>query len=598
MVTLSNRTLFKKDTQLMTVSHNSPSLFAPLLAEWGNRLSVSRFSAPGLARLMHVMEDTALHARLPGILLTASDTAAYCKRYAAANAHRTTPIERMYVPTERTGEWFAILLADGFTGLVAGRLVERTDRENGTERTREYDTVWTFEPGVVESALIFAGTLLAGDQQEKLHSFRRKFNHRTPDYSLVSHFTSEVLREHESMYRELRSIQSALTERENALDESERRFTQIVESITHHIYVMELSGSAHATQRHYTFLSANLEALTGFTLDELKNCGDIWLRKIVHPSDQPTAEAHLKRLLRGQPSVIECRIIRKDGGVVWVQDSARSQTHLETGATVIYGAVSDIGERKQFETAQRDQVLLQLELKKAHELSNVRSEFMSAVSHEFRTPLSMILSSCELLLHYGERYTQEERLARLRAVIHHIQHLTGLLDDISIILSSESGHMEFAPRRTNLYGLVENIIDGIRLTDGSKHTFTLTQTDDSGNLHLDPKLVRHIVTNLIGNAVKYSKNGTEIHCELEVLPTYVVIHVADEGIGIPQAELDAIFEAFRRASNAGDIEGTGLGLKIVKDSVTLHKGFINAQSAVGHGTVFSVTLPLLETSVI
>lgn len=592
MVTLSNNTLFKKDTQVMSVSHTSPSLYAPLVAEWGNRLSMSRYSAPGLARLMHVMEDTALHARLSGILLTASDTAAYCKRYAAAaGTGRLTPIERMYVPTERNGEWFAILLADGFTGIVAGRVVERATERS---RDREYDTVWTFEPAVVESALIFAGTLLPGDQQEKLHAFRRKFNHRNPDYALVSHFTSEVLREHETMYRELRSTQAALSERETELAESEQRFTQIVESITHHIYVMEMSGSSTATQRRYTFLSANLEALTGFTIDELETCGDIWLRKIVHPSDQPAAEAHLRRLLRGQPSVIECRIIRKDGGVVWVQDSARSQSHLESGACVIYGAVSDISERKQFESAQRDQALLQLELKKAHELSNVRSEFMASVSHEFRTPLSMILSSCELLLNYGDRYTEAERLARLQAVVHHVQHLTGLMDDISMILSGESGHMEFNPRPTNLRGLVENIIDGLRLTDGDRHVFTLTETNDSSHLHLDPKLVRHIVTNLIANAVKYSKRGTEIHCELEVTSSYVVIHVADEGIGIPQGELNAIFEAFRRASNAGNVEGSGLGLKIVKDAVTLHKGFINAQSAVGHGTVFSVTLPLLN----
>jgi PAS domain S-box-containing protein len=398
---------------------------------------------------------------------------------------------------------------------------------------------------------------------------------------------TDLSAENEALRRDLRAAQAALAERDH-------RLAHLVESVPHHLYMVEIDIERGTPRR--IFASGRLAAMTGHSLDALAQAEPL-PRDYVHPNDQPTLDAHLDRLMRGGVSAVEFRVTRADGGVIWLEDSARAQLHVGRGVCTIYGAMSDISDRKQYAAAQREGALLQIELNKARALSAMRAEFMSSVSHEFRTPLAMILSSAELMLRQNGDYPPEERARRLSAIIQHVRHLGHLLDDLSTIMVADAGQAAFNPRSVDLRALCAEIIEGLRAADSDAHPIALSIEGDGASavnaLPLDPKLVRHILTNLLGNALKYSPPGRDVMCALEVQPDYVVIHVADQGIGIPQAELDTIFEAFQRASNVGGIEGTGLGLKIVKDAVALHKGFINAQSAVGQGTLFSVTLPLL-----
>lgn len=559
-------------------SHPQVSLYAMLNAELGQRLPVSRFAGETLVKIGRILEEMVATEQMPALFMTGYAAAEYwtqtrhspsVEHFCVASSHNLATVP---------DEWLMVMLADPCAVLIVGREVETSNI---------YDAVWTLDTETIERALGMIETMIAQRCPEKLVNFRKArklYPLRSPNLAFASRMTSVLIQ----------ALSSQIENAHRALGQREAHFHHIVDTLQEQVHITEISKRQIA----HSYLSPNIAPLTGYTLDELMRGEEalfdgFWLRRIVHPYDQSVVDTHLRRLLSGEDSVIECRILRKDGTIKWILDRAHAAFEEGTNYWTIYGACSDIDERKRYEASLREHEMLQLDLKKERELNRSRREFMSTVSHEFRTPLSMILSSSELLVHHDARFNNEERKMRLRGIIQHVQHLTSVLDDISTIITTEVGQVEFHPRPIHLYALCEEIIAGVEAADGARHPITLQQTHDTNGLHLDPKLVRHILTNLISNATKYSEPGKAIHCEIEVHQTYVVIHVVDHGMGIPESDLGRIFESFQRGANVGDIDGTGLGLKIVRDAVTLHKGFISAQSELGQGSIFSVTLPLL-----
>lgn len=254
--------------------------------------------------------------------------------------------------------------------------------------------------------------------------------------------------------------------------------------------------------------------------------------------------------------------------------------------------VRDITERKQAE------VEICKALEKEKELSELKTRFVTMTSHEFRTPLTTILSSAELLEDYGSNWPQEKRLTHFRRIQNSVSHMIQLLNDVLLIGKAEVGKLECNPVLLNVSQFCHDLVDEFQVGTtrlGNERpgcTITFVSLGNCTQANLDERLLRHILSNLLSNAIKYSPQGGIVRFDLICQPAEVSFRVQDQGIGIAAADQDQLFDSFYRASNVGTISGTGLGLAIVKKSVDLHGGKITVESEVGVGTTFLVSLPL------
>ncbi len=231
-------------------------------------------------------------------------------------------------------------------------------------------------------------------------------------------------------------------------------------------------------------------------------------------------------------------------------------------------------------------------LEKEKELGELKSRFVTMASHEFRTPLTTILSSAELLKRYSHKWGEEKKLSHLQHIQAAVKHMTALLNDVLLIGKAEAGKLEFNPISLDVTKFCTELVEEIQLTTDTHHIDFHTQ-GECHNACMDEKLLRHILSNLLSNAIKYSPAGGNVHFDLIFDQGNAVFQIQDQGIGIPETEQEQLFNSFHRASNVGNISGTGLGLAIVKKAVDLHAGNITVDSEVGVGTTFIVTIPLL-----
>ncbi len=245
----------------------------------------------------------------------------------------------------------------------------------------------------------------------------------------------------------------------------------------------------------------------------------------------------------------------------------------------------DITERK------RGEAEIRTALERERELNEMKTRFVSMTSHEFRTPLTTIMSSAELLEHYRERWDAPKQVQYLHKIQTAARHMTDLLNDVLLINKAEAGKVEFKPQDTLLEEFCREIMEELQITTGA-HNLVMRSQIPANPLPIDRKLMRHILTNLLSNAINYSPSGGEILLSLAQSEDRVELQVTDSGIGIPEEARATLFESFVRGGNVGTISGTGLGLAIVKKSVEVHQGSIDCQSQIGQGTTFIVSLPL------
>ncbi|MDV3349893.1 ATP-binding protein [Leptothoe sp. LEGE 181152] len=255
----------------------------------------------------------------------------------------------------------------------------------------------------------------------------------------------------------------------------------------------------------------------------------------------------------------------------------------------VMAIIRDITKRKQIETEIRHT------LERERELNEMKTRFVSMTSHEFRTPLTTILSSAELLKYYGEQWEITKQHQYLQKIQTAATHMTELLNDVLLINKVEAGRMEFNPQPLVLSEFCQEIIEELQITT-DRHSLVLRSHLPNTSHHIDRKLMRHILTNLLSNAINYSPSGGEILVTLETTDHDLTLSVQDHGIGIPEAARPTLFESFVRGPNVGTISGTGLGLAIIQKSVELHHGQITFDSTVGQGTTFVITLPVISLS--
>ena len=230
-------------------------------------------------------------------------------------------------------------------------------------------------------------------------------------------------------------------------------------------------------------------------------------------------------------------------------------------------------------------------LEKERELSEMKSRFISMASHEFRTPLSAILTSANLISRQNEAGKEEKRVRNIDRIKSNVKTLVGILDDFLSLGKLEEGKVTLRPEKFDLVDFAGSTLPEL---DGYKkegQEIDIRSNKDIILVALDKQIIRNVLLNLLSNALKYSPKGETITLEINCKDSGLVLNVIDRGIGIPEEEQQNLFKRFYRARNVTNIQGTGLGLNIVRKYVELMDGSISFNSELSKGTTFRVYLP-------
>ena len=258
---------------------------------------------------------------------------------------------------------------------------------------------------------------------------------------------------------------------------------------------------------------------------------------------------------------------------------------------------TQVAERERVEQVLRkNEDELQKALQTEKELGELKSRFVAMASHEFRTPLSTILSSAALLSRYQETEQQDRRDKHINRIKSAVNNLNAILNDFLSLSKLEEGNIKNNPVEFDFTELCVEVCDEVEgmLKPGQQ----IVHTNDPGSttVVLDKHLLKNILYNLVSNAIKYSGPEKRIFCSHAIDNGELVIEIRDEGIGIPMEEQRRLFTRFFRASNATNIKGTGLGLNIVKSYLDLMNGTINFESELNRGTKFVVAIPIKRSA--
>jgi len=232
-------------------------------------------------------------------------------------------------------------------------------------------------------------------------------------------------------------------------------------------------------------------------------------------------------------------------------------------------------------------------LVRERELVDLKSRFVTMVSHEFRTPLATILFSTGLLEKYSHKWTADKKQIHFDRIKSGVQRMTDILEDILAIGQVDADQLKMEPEWIDIEQLCAQSVAKIESAPKTKAQIEFkTEALRTPEVYLDRDLMKHIVYNLLSNAVKYSPPGSGIVLELSNPGEYLSLKISDRGMGMSPSEQEHLFEAFYRGDEVENIPGTGLGLAIVKRAVDLHQGQITVESEVGVGSTFTVILPL------
>jgi signal transduction histidine kinase len=219
---------------------------------------------------------------------------------------------------------------------------------------------------------------------------------------------------------------------------------------------------------------------------------------------------------------------------------------------------------------------------------------MSIASHEFRSPLTLIGVTANMLRRYGKRLSDEKKVEHLEIIESSVEEMTDLLNNVLVFLKREADNFQLSPESIDVENFCQGIVEKFRIMSEETHTLVFSSISKPFQIAADPKLLQHIFSNLLSNAVKYSPEGSTIRFELSRKNEAVMFRIKDEGIGILEADQPHLFDAFHRGKNVEGIQGIGLGLSIVKQFVELHGGTISVESAMNKGTTFTVVIPFRD----
>lgn len=246
--------------------------------------------------------------------------------------------------------------------------------------------------------------------------------------------------------------------------------------------------------------------------------------------------------------------------------------------------------KEALEKLEQSQSELKVALDNERQLNEIKSRFVSMASHEFRTPLSAVLSSASLISKYTKGDEQEKRDRHINRIKDSVKHLNDILEDFLSLGKLDEGRIEADPSVFNIKETIEETISDMKLHIKPGQHFT-NEFEGIEIQYADKKLLKNILINLLSNAIKFSEEGAEIILMTNSKEKDISISITDQGIGIPEEDQKHLFSSFFRGTNANNIQGTGLGLHIVKRYIDLMGGTVFLQSEQGTGTRVDIKFP-------
>jgi PAS domain S-box-containing protein len=362
---------------------------------------------------------------------------------------------------------------------------------------------------------------------------------------------------------------------EARLRESEARFSAAFNASPALIGILRVSDGKYVlvNEAHLSWLGYPREEVLGRTCLEL----GMW----ENPVERDLLLKEIETF--GAVRQKECRWRNRKGERFTILLSAET-IQLNHTPHIISMAL-DITQRKRAE----DDLLKTLEREK--ELSQLKSNFVSMVSHEFRTPLGIIQSSGELLRDFHPKMCTEERTEQLESIIRNTRRMGAMMEEILVLSRLDAGKLDFRPAPFDLELFCRRVVDEVLSATNHRCPIELSLDPALPIAHADERLLGHIFTNLLSNAAKYSESGVPVQLGIRREGPDAVCIIRDQGIGISEDDQAELFTAFHRGANVGNRSGTGLGLVLVKRCVELHHGRLAIESTLGSGTTVTIHLP-------
>lgn len=378
-------------------------------------------------------------------------------------------------------------------------------------------------------------------------------------------------------------------EAEKALSKEQTLLRTLIDSIPDYIFVKDKEGrfllSNHG-HREYHGLSSSLEIIgkTNFDLNSTEEA------QRFEESDQLVFETG-----QNVQNVVE-ETHKHDGTPIWVM--ATKVPLRDEGGKIfaLLGVIRDFTEHKKSEDVRVENERLRVALDKEKEHMAIKDRFMTTIAHELRTPLTGISLAGSKLKRYWAQMNEATRISNIDRIIGKVQHLDKLLGEISMSMQASRGFLNYQPDFVNLVKVCEAVIDKLDGSLSESYKLEFTHSDNLDSILLDEQLIDHALVNLLSNAIKYMPDGGNITLDVKKVDENIIIQLTDKGLGISEEDQKNLYVPFFRGTNVGVIGGTGVGLSLVKDIISLHGGAISCESEINQGTTFTIEIPY-ETAV-
>lgn len=362
------------------------------------------------------------------------------------------------------------------------------------------------------------------------------------------------------------------------LQAREERYRALVNFAPNPIIITDMTGQI-------VFTNVRVEESLGYTPDELVDCSvEVLLPGYLHELYKAYRMGYLENPAPRTIGEDMNLTVRHKNGSARAVSIGISPVQADNELLVM-AYIVDITAHKQLEDN------LRAALTREKELNELKTRFVSMVSHDFRTPLTIIQTSAETLRIYYDRLDEDKKNTHFDRIRSQVRRMVDLLNDVLTINQANAGIEPFNPAPLDINHFCQEIAEGFQNSPITRHTLKYSHQGTPRVILADEKLLYRAITNLLINAFKYSPPTSTVRFELIYGPSQVKLKISDSGIGIPEKDMEHLFKSFHRASNVGVIEGTGLGLFIVKHAIDTHGGTIDVESQVQAGSTFTITIP-------